>query len=134
MGRPVNAFCVHKTAGLGRAVDLEEHVRVLVVAGRRHYVVLRAEGVSEVDPLVPVSGDDQLDRLAIAAQERMQAVVLELGGGDDPNRIVNEDQRRFAFGQLRLHPLQLHFAERAGSLIVSRRADVPGFAEEAVQL
>jgi hypothetical protein len=52
---PLDEVDVHEARGCVAGVDLNEHVGVGVVAGGGHGVVLRAEGVSVVDPLVNVA-------------------------------------------------------------------------------
>ena len=55
MRRPLYEIQVEYAMRRAFGVDLDDQIGVFVVAGRTHDVVLRAESVRQVDPLVPVT-------------------------------------------------------------------------------
>ena len=59
MRRPLHQAGTEKSYGLRLVVGFHQHVCIRVVASRRHHVMLRAKGVSKINPLVPMSSNDQ---------------------------------------------------------------------------
>lgn len=108
---PINQAGIDESPTPLACVHFHQHVGVWIVAGGCHHVVLRAEGVRKVDPFMPVTGDYQLNCVLVPAQQRMKAVVLNLGRSAGPQRKVSKDEGWLAGGQLLLKPLELWLAE-----------------------
>ena len=66
MGRPINEVEVDDAMRRALHVNVNNHVGVFVVARRTHHVMLRAEAVREVVPLVLVPRNDELDVFLIS--------------------------------------------------------------------
>jgi hypothetical protein len=134
VGRPLDEARVHEAPGAALGVDFHQHVGVLVVAGGGHDIVLRAIGVGEVDPLVHVAGDDELNGVLVLAQERLEAVVGELGGLVLDEGVVDEDEGGPVLLELGFEPVQLFLAEGADAGVEVGRGMVLGGAEEVIEV
>ena len=110
MRGPFDEACVHEAPGRLFRVDLHQHVGVGIVAGGGHDVVLRPIVMGVVDPLVLVAGDNELDGVLIFAQERVQAIVGELGRLVLDEGVVDKDEGWFVLLQFGLKPVELFFA------------------------
>lgn len=111
MGRPINEVEVDNAVRSLSGINVNNHVRIFIVARRTHHVVLRSEGVRKIVPLVLMTCDDKLDVLLISFQQRENAVVAYLRIADVNERVVYEDERKFALAQLRFKPVELRFTE-----------------------
>ena len=70
-----------------QGIDLEQHVSIGIVARGSHDVLLRTVGVREVNPLMKMTGNDQL-YVSCIWQERVQSVIAELYGFDGNEWII----------------------------------------------
>lgn len=113
MGVPLDEVDVHEARSCVPGVDLYEHVGVGVVAGGGHGVVLGAEGVAVVDPLVDVAGYYELNVALVLLQEGMQAIVGELHRAILDERVVDEDEGGLVLLELGFEPVELLLAKRA---------------------
>ncbi len=68
MGRPINEVEVDDAVSCLLGVNINNHVRIFVVARRTHDVMLRTEGAREVVPLVLVTRDDELDVFLVSLE------------------------------------------------------------------
>ena len=55
---PFNQTFIHEAPSAMFGIDLHQHISVWVVASGSHHVMLRAIGVSEINPFVHVAGYD----------------------------------------------------------------------------
>lgn len=134
MRGPLDEVCIHEAPCCLFGINFHEHVGVGVVAGGRHHIVLRAIGVTVVDPLVLVAGDDELNGLLIFEQQRIETVVGKLRGFVEIERIVDEDEGRLVMLQLGFEPVELVFTERAAAGVEVGSGVVLRAAEEIIQV
>ncbi len=119
--------------GLRFCINLDEHVVVLVVAGRCDGVMLRAVAFCEIEPTMPVSGEEDLDRILVLFQERQNAIVSDLDLFHVVERVVLKDEGRHLLFQLGFEPVQLSFPVCANRLQLIFAGLVPRGTQEVVE-
>jgi len=87
-----------------------------------------------VNPLVLVTRDHKLNGVLVFAQERMQAVIGELGWLVLNERIVDEDEGRLVLLKLSLEPVELLFPKRTNVRMKIRRGAVLRAAKKIIKV